>query len=327
MIPLPDGYDASVPTADDIDGLVTLVTDHRIAMRGSGGVDREVVEADVIGPGSWTRRQLVVRRDGVPVAWALVHDRAAGRTDVRIFGTGIPAEVGAALIEWQQETALQIAAERELDGTQLDQLIDEADTELAALLSAAGYEKTRTWFNMTRPARPDEELPAPREGVTIRQVDRAELADGTTLPLAEDLQIVHRMLEESFQDHFNSYRESVRRVRPAAPGGPRPPLGPLVAGVHRRGDSGRRGGQLGDECRRRRRRGQLRRLHRRPLRRPRARRRQGPAVRRHRRRRSTAAATGSASRSTRTPRPRPTSSTCRWAGPTTTPPSRGTSQI
>jgi GNAT superfamily N-acetyltransferase len=37
------------------------------------------------------------------------------------------------------------------------------------------------------------------------------------VPVASDLQIVHLMLEESFQDHFNSYRESfpefVQRLR------------------------------------------------------------------------------------------------------------------
>jgi GNAT superfamily N-acetyltransferase len=37
------------------------------------------------------------------------------------------------------------------------------------------------------------------------------------VPVAQDLQVVHRMLEESFQDHFNSYRESfpefVQRLR------------------------------------------------------------------------------------------------------------------
>ena len=43
----------------------------------------------------------------------------------------------------------------------------------------------------------------------------AEYADG--LPVAEDLQTVHRLLEESFADHFNSYRESfpefIQRLR------------------------------------------------------------------------------------------------------------------
>ncbi|WP_371303201.1 GNAT family N-acetyltransferase [Nocardioides sp.] len=42
-------------------------------------------------------------------------------------------------------------------------------------------------------------------------------AGGEGMPVAEDLQLVHQMLEESFADHFNSYRESfpefVQRLR------------------------------------------------------------------------------------------------------------------
>ena len=73
-------------------------------------------------------------------------------------------------------------------------------------LAAAGYEQTRTWLQMTRPVTADEawSLPAPRAGVTVRPVERHD--DG--LPVAQDLQDVHRVLEESFQDHFSSYRES-----------------------------------------------------------------------------------------------------------------------
>jgi GNAT superfamily N-acetyltransferase len=59
---------------------------------------------------------------------------------------------------------------------------------------------------MTRRVSPEEadSLPAPRPGVVVRPVDRHD--DG--LPVARDLQTVHRVLEESFQDHFSSYRES-----------------------------------------------------------------------------------------------------------------------
>jgi GNAT superfamily N-acetyltransferase len=59
---------------------------------------------------------------------------------------------------------------------------------------------------MSRPVTPEEATgtPGPREGVVVRPVDRHD--DG--LPLAQDLQAVHRVLEESFQDHFSSYRES-----------------------------------------------------------------------------------------------------------------------
>ena len=46
---------------------------------------------------------------------------------------------------------------------------------------------------------------------------RAARKHGNGLPVAEDVQTVHQMLEESFADHFNSYRESfaefVQRLR------------------------------------------------------------------------------------------------------------------
>ena len=68
---------------------------------------------------------------------------------------------------------------------------------------------------MTRPVTPEEatSLPGPREGVTIRRVASHE----NGLPVAGDLHLVHEMLEASFEDHFNSYRESfpefVQRLR------------------------------------------------------------------------------------------------------------------
>ena len=66
---------------------------------------------------------------------------------------------------------------------------------------------------MTRPVDPTEVLPPLCEGVTVRRVHTHD----NGIPVAQDLQVVHRMLEESFQDHFNSYRESfpefVQRLR------------------------------------------------------------------------------------------------------------------
>ena len=134
------------------------------------------------------------------------------------------------------------------------------------------------------------------------------------------------MLEKSFEDHFNSYRESfpefLQRLR-EDPGhrwdhwwlafvevdGQQEPAGAVVSTV------------LPENSRRPR--GQLRRLHRRPPQRPRPRRRQGAAAHRDRRRGASAAATGWAWRSTPTRRPGPTGSTTRWAGRPTTSPSRG----
>jgi GNAT superfamily N-acetyltransferase len=208
---LPEGYVARVPVAEDIGPLADLVRRHREQVRGSGhgSVNTDALTQELIGTGAWTRRHLVVEDGtGALVAWASVHDRAAGRTMVRLTLASGHDALAPALLDWVEAAARQVAVARGLDATQLDALLDEGDRVVAEWFGTAGYARTRTWLNMTRPVAADESFPAPREGVQVRRVGVHELGDGTTLPVAEDLQAVHRMLEESFEDHFNSYRES-----------------------------------------------------------------------------------------------------------------------
>jgi GNAT superfamily N-acetyltransferase len=121
--------------------------------------------------------------------------------------------LAATLYRWVAETAGVVARQRELDVTQLDALIHEGDARQQRWLADAGYEHTRTWLNMTRSVEDAPSLPEPREGVRVRPVAVHE----RRMPVAADLQVVHQMLEESFADHFNSYRESfpefVQRLR------------------------------------------------------------------------------------------------------------------
>ncbi len=206
------GWSVRVPTTADVPALAALATAHRQAVRGTGGADEEAVAAVVTGSGSWTRRQVLVERDGTaPAAWLRVHDRAAGRTVVEL--TVVPpvaAEASVAdalaadLLAWAEQVALQTAELRGLAATRLDADVDVGDSTLERWLTAAGYRPVRTWLHMVRPVQPGEQVPPPRAGVRVRPVARHE--DG--LPVASDLQVVHRMLEESFADHFNSYRES-----------------------------------------------------------------------------------------------------------------------
>jgi GNAT superfamily N-acetyltransferase len=109
---------------------------------------------------------------------------------------------------WAEATALEVVRLRDLTATQLDASAYAADARQRAWLAGAGYRHTRTWLQMSRPVPAAEgepgALPGPREGVTVRRVAKHD--DG--LPVAADLQTVHQMLEESFADHFNSYRES-----------------------------------------------------------------------------------------------------------------------
>lgn len=206
-----DRYVLSRPAADDATDVATLLADHQRAAKGSAGVDRDAVLAQLTGTMSWTRRQVLVRDDGRLLAWLSVHDRAAGRTLVEVTVTpDLPgdeaAELAGRLFAEGERQARDIARGRDLRSTLLDSGAYADDPRQQGWLTASGYHRTRTWLQMTRPVTADEAtaLPGPRPGVAVRPVNRH--TDG--LPVAEDLQAVHRVLEESFQDHFSSYRES-----------------------------------------------------------------------------------------------------------------------
>ncbi len=207
---LPPGWTARVPHLEDLDTLVRLRGADRQAWTGSASVDRAAIESEIAGPASWTRRQaLAVDPDGVPRAWITVHDRAAGRTKVMVYVDRTIAEadeVAASLYAWAEVQAAEICRLREVSSTRLDASPFQHDEVQQRWLAAAGYEKRRTWPQMTRKVDPSEatSLPGPREGVTIRRVATHD----NGLPVARDLHLVHEMLESSFEDHFNSYRES-----------------------------------------------------------------------------------------------------------------------
>jgi GNAT superfamily N-acetyltransferase len=215
VVDLPAGLAARIPGPADIEPIVALVSAHEQAVKGSSGVDPSGLAASVTGVGSWTRRQVVVEdSEGTLLAWASVHDRAAGRTVVHLTVHPDAADaadadaMAAALLAWAETTARAVAAARDLTATQLDASALAGDVRQRRWLAEAGYRHTRTWLHLSRPVAAEEAepgaLPASRPGVHVRRV--AEHEDG--LPLASDLQTVHQMLEESFTDHFNSYRES-----------------------------------------------------------------------------------------------------------------------
>ncbi|GAB2606720.1 GNAT family N-acetyltransferase [Pseudactinotalea suaedae] len=220
---LPPGLTAHHLRATDVEALADLLGRIRERTRGHGGADVDSVRSTAVGIGSWTRHQLLVRRadldDGVALAWASAHDRAAGRTDLvlHVDRSQRDAEaVAIALLDWLDATAAAIAQSRDLSETLLEILVDAGDEEMQGWLARHGHHRARRWLNMSRPVAPGEQLRG-REGVAVRRVRTHDLGDGTTMPVAEDLQAVHRVLERSFADHFNSYRESfgefVQRLR------------------------------------------------------------------------------------------------------------------
>ncbi len=220
---LPPGWAARTPVRDDVPALTALTTAVRRTAHDEASVDEETVHAVVVGPGSWTRRQLVVDdAEGTLHAWVSVHDRAAGRTMVDLVVTPELPEgdvVAPVLLGWVREVAREMALLRQLPGTQLDASPYADQVRLKRWLTDAGYAPQRTWLHLTRPVDDAESLPPPRDGVHLRRVAMHEGRDGDDdeMPVAEDLQLVHLMLEESFADHFNSYRESfpefVQRLR------------------------------------------------------------------------------------------------------------------
>ena len=199
MIPpavdLPDPWTVRTPTGDDVAGLVELVTDYKTMVFGSAEADEGAIKGLVTGIGSWTRRQVVVENaDGGLVAWASVHDRAAGRAmiDLTVSPDLEDADgVAQALLGWIHDSARQIAALRDVDVTQLDATVYAGDTQLRRWLDQEGYRHTRTWLQMSRPVLDADALPRPREGTRVRRVAKHE--DGS--PIAADLQVVHHMLE------------------------------------------------------------------------------------------------------------------------------------
>ncbi|MGI8524114.1 MAG: GNAT family N-acetyltransferase [Nocardioides sp.] len=214
---LPSGWTARVPGPDDLPALARLRVAGQAPFTGDSSVDEAGVESEVMGQASWTRRQIVAAGDdGVPRAWLSVQDRAAGRSIVSCYvDRTLPAAaaVAGALYAWAERVALGMARLRGIEETRLDASPFSDDDAQLAWLVEAGYSRRRRWLHLTRPVRVDEVVPPVREGVTVRRVE----THPNGIPIAEDLQIVHRMLEESFEDHFNSYRESfpefVQRLR------------------------------------------------------------------------------------------------------------------
>ena len=220
---LPDRWTARPPVEADVAALVGLRAGEQQAARGESHVDGDAVRSEVIGTGSWTRRQLVVAdRADVVRGWASVHDRAAGRTNIAVFvDRSLPQEeadlIAGQLYSWCTAVASDVASQRGESRTQLDAGVYDGDEAQTRWLTAAGLSCTRTWLQMSRPVIPQEAdagtFPPLREGVVVRRV--AEYAD--EMPVGAELRAVHQVLEESFEDHFNSYRESfgefVQRLR------------------------------------------------------------------------------------------------------------------
>lgn len=210
---LPPGWTDRDAGPDDVPALHRVAEAHDRAGAGRATTSRQDVAAQVAGRGARTRRhRLVADPSGAVVAWASLHDRAAGRVVVVVhvdpaLDDDTSDRVAAHLLEWAEAQGRRLALERGLEATQLDAGAFAGDERAHRWLAAAGYAHVRTWWQMSRPVVPEEvepgAFPPPREGVTIRQVVND---DGR--PDERDLRAVHDVLEAAFTDHFNYHEET-----------------------------------------------------------------------------------------------------------------------
>ncbi|MDO8144286.1 MULTISPECIES: GNAT family N-acetyltransferase [unclassified Isoptericola] len=212
-VTLPEGWTVVVPDLADVPRLGELRALQAAPHTGSDTADTAQIENEIAGAASWTRRHLAIKDpDGVIRAWAHAHDRAAGRSVLGIeIDRSLPEGTQDLLAAWCYAELAQIGREMaQLRGestTQLDAGAFAGDDRLRGWLTDAGFRHVRTWWQMSRPVTPaDAEpgaFPDPKPGVSIRRV--AQHDNG--MPVAEDLNAVHQVLETAFTDHFNSYQE------------------------------------------------------------------------------------------------------------------------
>ena len=69
----------------------------------------------------------------------------------REFDAAAADDLARALFAWAEHTALEVTNLRELPGTQLDASAYAADERQRSWLAEAGYRRTRTWLQMSRP--------------------------------------------------------------------------------------------------------------------------------------------------------------------------------
>ncbi len=211
-VPVPDGWSVARPDEDDAGELTELLRDHELRGRGWAGASEDDLLVEVSARGNLTRENVVLRDpDGRIRGWASAHDRAAGRMLLvvvvdRLLEDPLADQVADVLLAWADEAARQVGIERGLDVQQIDSGAFADDDRQQRWLARAGFERVRTWWQMSRPVTPDEaDLDSDvREGVRIRPVER----QGSGMPSEDDLRTVHDVLESAFADHFNSHEET-----------------------------------------------------------------------------------------------------------------------
>ena len=323
---LPQGWSVEAPDGEDpatVERLTELLRAHERAGRGWAGSGEDDVLVEVSEHGLAMRENVVVRdTDGRIRAWGSVHDRAEGRM---LFVHVVDREIDAraaercsdVLFEWAEAQARAVGAARGLDGA-ADRHRSLRRRRAPARLAGRRRLRARTHVVADEPlgggrrgrpgARPGplgaqgRRVPPRRARGRPRLGRHARRRRPARGPRGAGGRL-HRPLQLRGGD--------LPGVHPPPARGPRPPLGPLVAGRdhrRRRRRAGRRARRHGERVRQRARR-LLRVLPRRPGVRARPRRRHRPAAHDHRRRRVARPRPRRARGRRRLTRPAPTAST------------------
>ncbi|MEP7090205.1 MAG: N-acetyltransferase [Nocardioidaceae bacterium] len=209
---LPRGWTVAAPAAEDATELTELLRRHEKRGRGWAGSSEDDLLVEVSARGSLTRENVVLRDDARVIrGWASAHDRAAGRMLLALvvdwqLDDDLADRVAATLFTWADDAARRVGTERGLEVQQVDSGAFAEDERQHRWLRSAGFERVRTWWQMSRAVGADDEAldTEVREGVRIRRVRR----QGTGMPDEDDLRTVHDILESAFADHFNSHQET-----------------------------------------------------------------------------------------------------------------------
>ncbi|MBD3915751.1 GNAT family N-acetyltransferase [Nocardioides hwasunensis] len=218
---LPDGWYADTPDAADeatVDRLTELLRAHERAGRGWAGAGADDVLVEISEHGVAMRENVVVRDAGDRIqAWGSVHDRAEGRMlFVHVVDRDIDERAADAcsstLFAWADAQARAVGEARGLATQQIDSGSFADDERQHRWLADAGFDRVRTWWQMSRSVEAEEAelVPDPsrweRKGVVFRRVER----QGDGMPDVADLRAVHDVLEGAFTDHFNSAEETLQ---------------------------------------------------------------------------------------------------------------------
>ncbi|MCS6712230.1 hypothetical protein JSY14_09445 [Brachybacterium sp. EF45031] len=170
-----------LPIDSDVDAVARLVEADKRRCNPAATVGREGLRSRLVGPRSWSRRQVVVvaaNADGSPaegadpVGWVALEDRAAGRVNlVWVLPETLPHRdaLAASLSAWADAVAGAFARHRKVDASVINDGCNALDEDRKRLMTKAGYMKVRTWLDMERPVTAEEATttPGPRDGVSL----------------------------------------------------------------------------------------------------------------------------------------------------------------